>query len=246
MFQPKTERLKELYANKSSQVKFLDKKVFKGKTNVYIDWANVIHWQERLDWHIDVKRLNQFLSSFDQINSVKIYQGYFEEDKTAKQELKDWESWGLEVRKKPVKEINIDINLTPYKLEDTTIINRIMLKPLVKQLPVKSIEVINNEIKKLNDVGTKTLTIHKCNFDVEMASDIRIDSRDDSSIKTFVVWSGDSDFVDTVNALKNDKKKVVIFSTRGMISHELSHSKAYVYDIKNIKNFICWRREIGA
>ncbi len=244
MFKPQTERLEKLYTNKSSQVKFLDKKLFKGKTNVYIDWANVFHWQKKLNWHIEVKRLKQFLYSFDQINSVKIYQGYFEGDKTGEQELKDWESWGLEVRTKPVKEINIDIDMTSFKLEDTTIINRVMVKPLVKELPVKSIEAINNEIKDLNESGTKTLTIHKCNFDVEMASDIRIDSRDDSSIKTFVVWSGDSDFVDTVNALKHDRKRVVIFSTRGMISHELSHSKAYVYDIKNIKNFICWSKEM--
>lgn len=86
--------------------------------------------------------------------------------------------------------------------------------------------------------------MHKCNFDVEMASDIRIDSRDDEKIKTFVVWSGDSDFVDTVNALASDKKSVVVFSTKGMISYELSHSKAYVYDVKNIKNFICWNKEI--
>jgi hypothetical protein len=49
--------------------------------------------------------------------------------------------------------------------------------------------------------------------------------------------------VDTVDALDNDNKKVVIFSTKGMVSHELSHSNAYVYDVKNIKNFVCWNKE---
>lgn len=243
MFKAKTNKIEEIYSKKESQVKFLDKKVFKGKTNVYIDWANVFYWQEKLGWHIEVKRLQQFLTSFDQINSVKIYQGYFEGNKNAEQELLDWESWGLEVRKKPVKEINIDIDLTPYKLEDTAIINRVMLKQLVKKLPIKSIEVINSEIKELNESGTKKLFMHKCNFDVEMASDMRIDSRDDDSIETFVVWSGDSDFVDTVDALDNNHKKVIIFSTKGMVSHELSHSNAYVYDVKKIKNFICWNKE---
>jgi len=243
MFKAKTNKIEEIYNAKKSHVKFLDKKVFKGKTNVYIDWANVFYWQEKLGWHIEVKRLQQFLTSFDQINSVKIYQGYFEEDKNAEQELLEWESWGLEVRKKPVKEINIDIDLTPFKLEDTTVINRVMLKQLVKKFPVKSIEIINTEIKELNESGTKKLLMHKCNFDVEMATDMRIDSRDDNKIKTFVVWSGDSDFVDTVNALDNDNKKVVIFSTKGMVSHELSHSNAYVYDVKKIKNFVCLNKE---
>lgn len=85
-------------------------------------------WQKRLGWHIEVKRLQQFLSSFKQVNSIKIYQGYFEGDKVAEHELLEWESWGLEVRKKPIKEININIDLTPFKSEDTTVINRIMLK----------------------------------------------------------------------------------------------------------------------
>lgn len=245
MFKPTTEKIKKIYKERKSQVDFLDKKVFKGKTNIYIDWANVFFWQEKLGWHIEVKRLKQFLSSFQQVNSIKIYQGYFEGNKVAEQELLDWESWGLEVRKKPIKEINISIDLTPFRSDDTTVINRVMLKQLVKKLPVKSIQIINKEIRELNSNGIKKLSMHKCNFDVEMASDMRIDSRDDEKIKTFVVWSGDSDFVDTVNALGSDNKKVAIFSTKGMISYELSHSKAYFYDVKNIKNFICWNKEIG-
>lgn len=243
MFKAKTNKIKEIYKEKDSQVKFLDKKIFKGKTNIYIDWANVFHWQPRLGWHIDVKRLQQFLSSFNQINSIKIYHGYFESDESSKKLLLDWESWGLEVIKKPAKEISIDIDLTSYNLEDTTIIKRVMHRQFVKELPIKSIEAINTIIRELNKKGIKKLSIHKCNFDVEMASDIRIDSYNDNSIESFIVWSGDSDFADTVDKLNIKKKNVVVFSTRGMVSYELSHSKAYVYDIKRIKNFICWNKE---
>ena len=44
-------------------------------TNVYIDFANVLGWQDKLKWHIDQKRLKQFLDSFTTINSVKFYSG---------------------------------------------------------------------------------------------------------------------------------------------------------------------------
>ncbi len=36
MFKPTTEKIKKIYKERKSQVDFLDKKVFKGKTNIYI------------------------------------------------------------------------------------------------------------------------------------------------------------------------------------------------------------------
>jgi len=47
--------------------------VFKDKTNVYIDFANVLGWQDRLMWYIDLRRLKQLLDSFDTINDIKFY-----------------------------------------------------------------------------------------------------------------------------------------------------------------------------
>ncbi len=243
MFKPHTKKIEQIYKQKSSQVEFLDTKVFIDKTQIYIDWANVFFWQDKLNWHIDARRLRQFLSSFDQIQSCKIYQGYFQNDKNRIAELDEWEKWGYVVRKKPVKEIRIPINATSHELESTDTLEKVCNRALIRELPIKSVKIFNSELRELNAKGLLELTTHKCNFDVEMASDIRLDVVQENDIESIVIWSGDSDFVDTVDSLIQDKKRVSIFSTRGRVSHELRHSKAFIYDIKNIKNFICWNKE---
>jgi Ca2+-binding EF-hand superfamily protein len=48
-------------------------RIFDRRTNVYIDFANVRPWATKLGWHVDAKRLKQFLDSFDTINSIKLY-----------------------------------------------------------------------------------------------------------------------------------------------------------------------------
>lgn len=65
-----------------------------------------------------------------------------------------------------------------------------------------------------------------------------------NGIENFILWSGDSDFADPVSQLLKDKKKVVIFATVRRISMELSQTKALVFDIQKIRNFICRNNEI--
>ncbi len=243
MFKPKTKKIEDIYKKKKNQPDFLDKKVFKGPTNIYIDWANVLYWQDKLRWHIDVKRLYDFLKSFEQIQKITIYQGFFEDNTESKDNIKNFESFGYEVRTKPVKEITIDIDAKNISTDSTLILKRVLSRALISKLPVQAVEQINEIISEINKKGDYTLIQHKCNFDVEMASDIRVDSINEKKIKTFVIVSGDSDFTDTVNSLISSGKKVVVLGTGGRVSRELSNSKAYIYDIKQIKNFICWNRE---
>ncbi len=243
MFKPRTRKIGDILRKKSNQVKFLDKKIFLGRTIVYIDWANVYKWQEKLGWHIDTKRLFQFLTSFDQIEKVKLYEGYFEDNVESKENIQRFKDIGFEVRTKPVKEIRVAIDAKSIPLDDTTIIKRVVSNALIKKLPLEAVEQINQMIRNINQNGDFHLIQHKCNFDVEMASDIRVDSLLDESINSFVIVSGDSDFIDTVESLISDKKNVVILGTSGRISYELSTSKAYIYDVKQIKNYICWNRE---
>lgn len=243
MFKPKAEKIIELYKEKKSQPDFLNKKIFKGKTNIYIDWANVINWQDKLEWHVDTKRLYQFFSSFDQVNAIKLYEGHFEDNNDDKEKIKDFEKIGYTVRTKHVKEIRIPIDAKSIPLDDTTIIKRVISNALVRKLPVEAIEQINEIIRNINNGGDFNLIQHKCNFDVEMASDMRIDAFTEEDIETFVIMSGDSDFIDTVESLINEGKNVVVIGTRGRISYELSTSKAYIYDIKQIRNYVCWKRE---
>lgn len=60
MFSSKTDRLKELSQKYPERIKELEK-LFVGKTNVYIDYANVKPWANKLGWHVDPKRLKQFM-----------------------------------------------------------------------------------------------------------------------------------------------------------------------------------------
>ena len=42
--------------------------IFGKPANIYIDWQNVLHWQEKLNWHFDTKRIKQFFDSFNTMN----------------------------------------------------------------------------------------------------------------------------------------------------------------------------------
>ena len=69
MFTPKTERIKEL-AEKYPEVIEKMAGLFSANTAVYIDYANVRPWAEKLQWHVEPRRLKQFLQSFGIIRSV--------------------------------------------------------------------------------------------------------------------------------------------------------------------------------
>jgi len=79
MFKSKTDRIKELAERYPERIKELEG-IFDKKTNIYIDFANVIRWQDKFKWHIDLKRLKQFLDSFSNIEKIKFYNGKLEED----------------------------------------------------------------------------------------------------------------------------------------------------------------------
>ena len=61
-FAPKTQKIQEI-ADKHIKVIGELKKLFEGNVNVYIDYANIRPWSEKLHWHIYVKHLKQFLDS---------------------------------------------------------------------------------------------------------------------------------------------------------------------------------------
>lgn len=59
MFYPKTKKIEKLSAELEKYVKEVEA-LFVGNVNVYIDYANVRPWSNKLNWNIDVKRLKQF------------------------------------------------------------------------------------------------------------------------------------------------------------------------------------------
>ena len=74
--------------------------------------------------------------------------------------------------------------------------------------------------------------IYKCNFDVEMTTDILLDR---SVIDEIILFSGDSDFDYLIKKLRDVGKDVTVFSSRKMISWELklaARKHVFLEDIK--------------
>jgi len=77
--------------------------------------------------------------------------------------------------------------------------------------------------------------IYKCNFDVEITTDILLEKY---SIDELILFSGDSDFNYLIDKLKNMGKKVIVFSSKKTLSWELKLKVNKVVYLENIKNHI--------
>jgi uncharacterized LabA/DUF88 family protein len=245
MFNPKTDRIKKLSQKYPKRIKELEK-IFVGKTNVYIDYANVKPWANKLGWHVDPKRLKQFLSSFNTIKSRYFYYGTIQNDSKSKQFVKEIENMGYISKTKPVKVLKLSIDVSSISKTSPDILKNFIRKPLLSKFKIEIIEYLNNELAELNKQKIYYIEDLKCNFDVEIGRDMLIDY-DKNNIETFILWSGDSDFEDPVKQLLDDGKKVVIFATARKVSSELGalrNDGLLIFDIQKIKNFICWKKEI--
>ncbi len=246
MFKAKTDRIGKLAKKYPDRIEELEG-IFNKKTNIYIDFANVIRWQDKLRWHIDLKRLKQFLDSFKNIEKIKFYNGKLERDEKSFIILEEAEKCGYIVKTKPVKIMKLSIDVSSIQSNSPEILKDFIRAPLLKKLKVEAIEFLNNQLRELNQQGILSVQDLKCNFDVEIGRDMLIDY-ERNGIEDFVLWSGDSDFADPINQLLEDDKKVVLFSTARKIASELNKLREkglFIFDIQKIRNFICWKREIS-
>ena len=245
MFNPKTSRIQSLSEKFPKRIQELEL-ILNSSTNVYIDYANIRPWSTRLGWHIDLKRLKQFLDSFDTIHGIKFYNGTLIGDQESGQLMHDVQSYGYEIKTKPVKIITLSIDVSSIPQNSPDILKNFIRKPLLQKMKIETIEYLNAQLKELNEQGIRSVEDRKCNFDVEIGRDMLIDYNK-NSVDHFVLWSGDSDFADPVSQLLDDHKKVVLFATARQVSKELNALRSrglFIYDIQKIRDFICWKREI--
>ena len=245
MFNPKTARIKKLSQKYPDRILELEK-IFNKKTNIYIDFANVIRWQDKLRWHIDLKRLKQFLNSFDTINSVKFYSGTIVGKEESEKFIEDIKKMNYDVHTKPVKMMNLSIDVSSISMDSSILLGDFIRKPLLAKFDLETIEYLNKKLKELNDKGIKFIEDLKCNFDVEIGRDMLIDY-EKNRVENFILWSGDSDFADPIKQLLDDGKKVILFATARKVASELNELKEkglLIFDIQKIRNFICWKKEI--
>jgi len=243
MFKPSTEKIKLLSKVYQKSVKQLES-VFNNTTSVYIDFANVIHWSEKLKWHIDLKRLKQLLNSFDTIKYVHFYNGLLENNKNSENIINEAEKLGYLVTTKAVKKMKLSIDVSGIQKNSPSILQKFIKKSLLNKFSIETIEYLNNKLKELNNRGIRFIEHWKCNFDVELGRDLLIDL-EHNKINNYILWSGDSDFADPVYQLIQNKKSVTIFSTARRITPELEATDVLIFEIWKIKDFICWNKEIS-
>ena len=248
MFTPKTERIRGL-AERNPDVIEKMTGLFSGAANVYIDHANVRPWSEKLWWHIEPRRVKQFLQSFDAVRSIKFYQGKLVGDPRSQKEIKHLQS--LEcgrfmLRTKPVKIMRFSVDTTSVDIQSPILLRRFIRASLLRKMDVETIEFLNQKLQAMNKNGIYELEDRKCNFDVEIGADMRVDHLKDG-IDTFVLWSGDSDFADPIRQLLADGKRVLLFATARRVASELDalqREGLLIFDIQKIRNFICWLHEV--
>jgi len=214
---------------------------------MYIDYANVRPWSDKLGWNIDLKRLKTFLNCFDNIQSIKLYDGTLEGDiksqKLSKQKTKIFKKGYIT---KPVKIMKQSIDFSSIKSNSSDLLEKFIRKCLLREYKLETVEYLNEKFKEMNKNGKYYIEDRKCNFDVEIGTDMMLDF-ERGNIDTFVLWSGDSDFYDPVNKLLKNNKKVILFATARKVSKELNsliNEGLIIFDIQRIREFICWKKQI--
>ncbi|EKE00259.1 MAG: protein of unknown function DUF88 [uncultured bacterium] len=241
MFNATTDRISKMTLLFPDRVKELEA-IFDRPSMVYIDYANIYHWTNKLKWTFDLKRIKQLLSGFDTIKGAKFYYGTSDKESSRKF-IEEVKTLGYDVKTKPVKKMRLSIDVSGVSLNSSAVLENFIKRPLLKVLTLETIQYLNSKLKELNVSGTTYVEQLKCNFDVEIGRDMLLDHKN-NGIDNFILWSGDSDFADPVTQLLNDGKKAVIFATSRRVSTELTETRALIFDIQKIRNFICNSHQI--
>ena len=242
MFNPETKRIEKLAELFPKVIEELED-IFDGDSGVYIDWQNVIHWQEKFGWHFDLRRIKQFFDSFNTIKFVKIYVGTLKDNEQSEGQIIELNRLGYDVKTKPVKIMSISVDISSIPKNSPALLQNFIRKSLLKKLDLESIEFLNNKLAELNQRGILNIEDQKCNFDVEIGREM---SRDFelNNLNSYVLWSTDSDFADPITQISFDGKKTAIFATSGRVSQELDATGVLIFDVKKIKEFICWPKDL--
>lgn len=100
--------------------------------------------------------------------------------------------------------------------------------------------VRKKELKRISVISKDgEAIIEKGNMDVEITIDALHNIR---KYNIAILFSGDADFLALVNYLKNNGKKVFVFSSKDNISHELKTSGSGYFDLRDINEL--WGKDL--
>ncbi len=98
--------------------------------------------------------------------------------------------------------------------------------------PLKKIRLNSGDPHPL---GMESEFLYKANFDIEITTDILLDK---TKVDEIILFSGDSDFAYLTKKLKDQGKRVIVYSSKKTISWELKLSASQVIYFENLKEFI--------
>jgi uncharacterized LabA/DUF88 family protein len=215
-------------------------KLLTDRTIVYIDFGNVREWRKRLGWEIDLEKLKDFLDSFG-VSEVKFYFGTISGDSKQERFMSFVHRRGYKIRTKQVKKMHISVDMTsvadPHSRD---VLNSFVDKTLLNRLRPEAIAYFNEELRNLNARGYMSLECWKCNFDVEIGTDMRI-ALELGKADNFCLFSGDSDFADPITVILNAKKQASVFGTARHIASELNALKTRglkIVDVAALRDFL--------
>lgn len=177
MFDPNTKRLQQI-GNINKKVIYQLNDLFIGKVGVYIDYANVRPWSVKLGWNIDLKRLKHFLCSFNNVNSIKIYDGILKGDeRSIKNAQKMGKIFKENFKTKPVKIMRQSIDHSSIRSDSDALLQKFIRRCLLKKYNEQTIDFLNTKFQKMNEKGIYYIEDLKCNFDVEIGVDLLLDHK---------------------------------------------------------------------
>jgi uncharacterized LabA/DUF88 family protein len=177
----------------------------------YLDLTNMFHWQDTLGWKFRIEDVIEQLLSFPNIKEVKVYYGLNLRDKENSEAFHNRiKKAGAVLRTKPMKFLLKDINESMFFQRRTRTLFDGATKDKIRAL-----------VEQLHQSGI-VVEEPKCNFDVEMAMDIRDDAE---KLTAVLLFSGDSDLLSPLERLKVKGKKIGIVGVRGKVATELHQIK---------------------
>lgn len=188
----------------------------KGKTAVFIDWANVYGWKKSLKREIDPKRLFKELKHYHQIKEISLYCGLDKHPKS-KEFIDDCRQIGFNIVSKNVKYIPVSLDSSHFK-------------DLAKEVK-DSLSLIKNlgteDIEKILHILSRRVLRRKCDFDMEISIDAHTAIK--NNFETFLFFSGDGDFAPLYKLLISLHKQVIVIFAHGHMGKEVYQIKKGIF-----------------
>lgn len=190
--------------------------IFRGKTAVFIDWANVYGWTKSLKKEVDPKKLFKNLKHYPEIEEINFYSGVDKHPKS-KEFLVKVKRIGFSVVSKEVKYIPVSLDSSHFKNISYEIKDSLSS---IKNIKTKDVE-------KILQILSRSVLRRKCDFDMEICIDAHKAIK--NNFETFLFFSGDGDFAPLYKLLISLHKQVIVIFAHGHMGKEVYQIKRGIF-----------------